>query len=57
MIVTNKNCSACFMKKSCGDNMKEKEKKPAPTSCVPLPFVPAKKHKPTGKEYPTVYYY
>lgn len=51
MIVTNRNCSVCFMKKS---NMKEIEKKPVPT---PSPFVPAKKHKSTGKEYPTIYYY
>ena len=54
VIVTNKNCSACFMKKSWDDNVKEKEKKVLFTPCVSSPFVPAKKHKPTSKIYPTI---
>ena len=48
MIVTNKNCSACFMKKS-GDGS-IKEMKPTPSPCILTPVVPTKKHKPTGME-------
>ena len=55
--VTNKNCSACFTKELWDENKKEKEKKVVPTPCVLSPFVPAKKHKSTGKKYTTIYHY
>lgn len=55
VVVTNKNCSTCFMKKSWNDNMKEKNVNPTP--CLSSPFVPAKKHKPTSEKCPINFYY
>ena len=52
MIVTNKNRSTCFTRKSWNGNegyVKEKEKKMAATPCLLSPLMPAKKRKSTSK--------
>ena len=51
VIVTNKNCSTSFTRKSWDDSMKEKDKKVVAAAYVPSPLMPAKKHKPSSKNY------
>lgn len=54
-MVTDKDCSVCFVKKSWDDIVKEKEKKKPSTSCLSSPFVSAKKkHKPSSKNCQTI---
>jgi len=50
VIVTNKNCAACFMKKPLDGDVKEKEKKMVQTPGISSPFVPAKKQKPSSEK-------